>query len=78
MTADHHSTEPDCSIMVFEATWLNSGIPDSTIKLTGHYTLREDRTEDDSGKTRAGGLSISVNKTRCTSKVTALLTKNIS
>ena len=48
--------------MIFTETWLNSGVPDSAIGLTGRYILRSDRTAEDSGKTRGGGLCIYVNK----------------
>ncbi len=47
-------------------TWLHSNIPNNVIDLTGRYTLRADRTADDSGKTRGGGLCIYVNKAWCT------------
>lgn len=52
--------------MIFTETWLNSGVPDSAIELPGRYILRADRTADDSGKTRGGGLCIYVNKAWCT------------
>ena len=51
--------------MIFTETWLNSSVPDSAVELTGRYLLRADRTADDSGKTRGGGLCIYVNKAWC-------------
>ncbi len=56
----------DCNVMVFTETWLHSDIPNNVIDLTGRYTLQADRTADDSGKTRGGGLCIYVNKAWCT------------
>lgn len=55
-----------CNIMIFTERWLNSGVPDSTIELAWHIVLWADRTTDDSGKTRGGGLCIYVNKAWCT------------
>ena len=55
--------------MVFTETWLHSDVPDNAIELAGRYTLRADRTADDSGKTRGGGLCIYVNKAWCTNTV---------
>uniref|UniRef100_A0A3B4TE14 Reverse transcriptase domain-containing protein n=1 Tax=Seriola dumerili TaxID=41447 RepID=A0A3B4TE14_SERDU len=52
--------------MILTETWLNSSVPDSFLELAGRYMLRADRTADDSGKTRGGGLSIYVNKAWCT------------
>ena len=59
----------DCNVMVFTETWLHNDVPDNAIELTGRYTLRADRTADDSGKTRGGGLCIYVNKAWCTNTV---------
>lgn len=61
-----HNWIKDCNIMIFTETWLNSGVPDSAIELAERYVLRADRTADDSGKTRGGGLCIYVNKAWCT------------
>ena len=59
----------DCNVMVFTETWLHNDVPDNAIELAGRYTLRADRTADDSGKTRGGGLCIYVNKAWCTNTV---------
>uniref|UniRef100_A0AAY4BNL9 Reverse transcriptase domain-containing protein n=1 Tax=Denticeps clupeoides TaxID=299321 RepID=A0AAY4BNL9_9TELE len=56
----------NCNVMIFTETWLNNGIPDNAIALAEHHILRADRTADDSGKTRGGGLCIYVNKAWCT------------
>src|SRR4029434_7325045 len=59
-----HKRIMDCNVMIFTETWLNSGVPDSAIELTGRYILRADRTAEDSAKTRGGGLCIYVNNAR--------------
>ncbi|XP_073780295.1 uncharacterized protein [Danio rerio] len=59
----------NCNVMIFTETWLNSGIPDNAVSLTEHHTFRSDRTADDSGKTRGGGLCIYINKAWCTNSV---------
>ncbi|KAI5608469.1 gastrula zinc finger protein XlCGF28.1-like [Silurus asotus] len=42
--------------MIFTETWLNNNIPSSAIELGGRSVYRADRTADDSGKRRGGGL----------------------
>ncbi|KAL0200139.1 hypothetical protein M9458_003326, partial [Cirrhinus mrigala] len=59
----------NCNVMIFTETWLNSDISDNAIALAEHHTFRADRTADDSGKTRGGGLCIYVNKAWCTNSV---------
>jgi len=56
-----HKCIMDCNVMILPETWLISGVPDSTIELAGRYILWADRTADDSGKSRGGGLCIYVN-----------------
>lgn len=56
--------------MILTETWLNRGIPDTAIELTGGSTHRAHRTADNSGKTRGGGLCIYINKTWRTDSVT--------
>ncbi|KAI7801979.1 hypothetical protein IRJ41_021014, partial [Triplophysa rosa] len=65
----HRKRLLNCKVMIFTETWLNSGIPDNAIELAGRDTLRADRTADESGKTRGGGLCIYVNKAWCTNSV---------
>ncbi|TWW82332.1 Janus kinase and microtubule-interacting protein 3 [Takifugu flavidus] len=67
---NHSKGLSDCNAMILTETWLNSGIPDTAIGLTGRSTHRADRTADDSGKTRGGGLCIYINKTWCTDSAT--------
>jgi len=61
-----HKWIMDCNIMILTETWLDNSVPDSAIELAGCYMFRADRTADDSGKTRGGGLCIYVNKAWCT------------
>lgn len=55
--------------MVFTETWLNDNIPDNAIELEGCTVFRADRTAEDSGKTKGGGLCIYVNNSWCTDVV---------
>ena len=48
----NHKRMMDCNIMIFTETWLNSGVPNSTVELTGRNFFRADRSADNSGKTR--------------------------
>ncbi|KAA0724168.1 putative RNA-directed DNA polymerase from transposon BS [Triplophysa tibetana] len=59
----------NCNVIIFTETWLHSGIPDNAIELAGYNTHRADRTAEESGKTRGGGLCIYVNKAWCTNSV---------
>jgi len=60
-----HKMIMDCNVMIFTETWLNSAVPDSSIELAECHILRADRSADDSGKTRGGGLCIYINKAWC-------------
>lgn len=44
---------------MFTETWLHSSVPDTATELTGSSMHRADRTSDNSGKSRGGGLFIS-------------------
>ncbi|MGL5101055.1 MAG: endonuclease/exonuclease/phosphatase family protein, partial [Plesiomonas sp.] len=59
----------NCNVIIFTETWLHSGIPDNAFELAGYNTHRADRTAEESGKTRGGGLCIYVNKAWCTNSV---------
>ncbi|KAK0146238.1 RNA-directed DNA polymerase from mobile element jockey [Merluccius polli] len=59
----------NCNVTIFTETWLHNGTPDDAIKLAGYHTLRADRSADDSGKARGGGLCIYINKDWCTNSV---------
>ncbi|KAI2645711.1 RNA-directed DNA polymerase from mobile element jockey [Labeo rohita] len=65
----NHSKRLWNNVMIFTETWLNSDISDNAIALAEHHTFRADRTADDSGKTRGGGLCIYVNKAWCMNSV---------
>ncbi|KAF7700486.1 hypothetical protein HF521_003444 [Silurus meridionalis] len=56
----------ECNVMIFTETWLNNNIPSSAIELRGRSVFRADRTAEDSGKRRGGGLCIYVNNSWCT------------
>jgi len=60
----------DSNVMIFTVTWLNNNCPDNAIELAGRHTHRADRIAEDSGKTRGGGLCISINKAWCTDSAT--------
>ncbi|KAK2173828.1 hypothetical protein NP493_848g03082 [Ridgeia piscesae] len=51
----------DCSIFCFTETWLDATIPDSTVQPPGLTTYRSDRSRDETGKARGGGVCILVN-----------------
>ncbi|XP_060887251.1 uncharacterized protein LOC132958440 [Labrus mixtus] len=65
----HSKRLMDCNVMIFMETWLKNRVLDDAIKLAGRHTLRADRTAEDSGKTRGGGLCIYINKAWCTDSV---------
>ncbi|TWW59001.1 hypothetical protein D4764_06G0005310 [Takifugu flavidus] len=50
---NHSKRLSDCNAMILTETWLNSGIPDTAIGLTGRSTHRADRTADDSVRPEA-------------------------
>ncbi|KAK7910081.1 hypothetical protein WMY93_014765 [Mugilogobius chulae] len=60
-----HRQVKDCSILIISETWLHAGVPDEAIVLTGRSVHRADRNEE-SGKTRGGGLCIYTNNRWCT------------
>lgn len=55
--------------MFFTETWLDDRVPDVAIELERRTMFRADRTIEDSGKTRGGGLYIYVNNAWCTNAV---------
>ena len=58
------------NIILITESWLNDGVPDSAIELQGLQFIRSDRTAEDCGKERGGGLLIYVNNSWCTDNVT--------
>jgi len=76
----NHKWIKDCNVMIFTESWLNSGIANSAIELTGLTLHKADSSAEGSGKTRSGGLCIYINKAWCTDipplRATALLTWN--
>ncbi|KAI5085844.1 hypothetical protein C0J45_23589, partial [Silurus meridionalis] len=61
-----HKRIKKCNVMIFTETWLNNNIPSSAIELGGRSVFQADRTAEDSGKCRGGGLCIYVNNSWCT------------
>ncbi|KAI4894227.1 hypothetical protein NFI96_006080 [Prochilodus magdalenae] len=59
----------DCNLMFFTETWLNSDVANSVVELGGRALFRADRSAAATGKTRAGGNCIYVNKAWCTDSV---------
>ena len=51
----------DCSIFCFTETCLDATIPDSAVQPPGLTIYRSDRSRDETGKARGGGVCILVN-----------------
>ena len=50
-----------CSIFCFTVTWLDATIPDSAVQPPGLTIYRSDRSRDETGKTRGGGVCFLIN-----------------
>ena len=50
-----------CSIFCFTETWLDATIPDSAVQPPGLIIYRSDRSRDETGKTRGGGVCFLIN-----------------
>ena len=64
-----NKTVKDCCILLITESWLNPLIPDSAIELAGYTAQRHDRNEN-SGKSKGGGLCMYINNNWCTNTVT--------
>ena len=54
-----------CAIVLTES-WLDESIPDSCVSLDNHILVRADRSVEQTGKTRGGGICIYINNGWCT------------
>mgnify|MGYP001795631533 FL=1 len=55
----------NCCLLVFTESWLSSNFSDQQIALANYEVFRADREGIKSGKTKAGGLTLYVNKDWC-------------
>ncbi|XP_073674252.1 uncharacterized protein [Garra rufa] len=55
----------ESSLLCFTETWLNQDTPDSVVSLTGFTFVRADRSAEESGKKKGGGLAVFVNDRWC-------------
>lgn len=54
-----------CAIVLTES-WLDESVPDSCVSLDNHILVRADRSAEQTGKTRGGGVCIYINNRWCT------------
>ena len=62
---EYNSSYRNACAVVLTETWLESTIPDSCLEIPNFTLLRADRTAEESGKSRGGGLCVYVNSRWC-------------
>ncbi len=63
----------DCCVICLTETWMSAMVPDSAIELTGFSVHRSDRTKELTGKSRGGGVFVSISTTHGVMKGTYTL-----
>jgi len=53
------------SVMCFTETWLHDNVPDTIVSLAGFQLVWADRSFNESGKKKVGGVAIYVNNRWC-------------
>jgi len=53
------------SVLCFTETWLHDNVPDTVVNLAGFHLVRADRSCNESGKKKGGGVAIYVNNRWC-------------
>ena len=60
----------NCCIIALTETWLDESVPDTCVNLNHFSLVRNDRSAEDSGKTKGGGVCMYINSMWCNTFVT--------